>query len=462
MRSFNIFYLYLMVIFTSLSTSCNLAWANPQKNHSNKQFIVIRDTEIESIIKSWVTPVLEAAGLGSNSVKIIIVQNPNVNAFVAGGANIFIYTGLIDMTDSPGELIGVIAHEIGHITGGHLIKTRDAMERASYESIIGAILGIGAAIATGDGSAAPAISLGGSSMAMTRLLAHSRVQEASADQAALTFLEKAKINPSGILSFMEKLKSQSLMPTDRQSEYVQTHPLIQNRIDAVKARIAKSAFKQKPYPKKWLKQHALIRAKLLGFIHPEQVSWAYDDKDKSIPAQYARAIAAYRNDLIDKSLNLIDGLLAKEPDNPYFLELKGQMLVDYGRGGQALPYYRKAVSILPKAPLLRVELAHTMIEASYADPDNKKILKEAIDNLERALQDEPRSAKAHRLLATAYGRMGNENMAKIHLAEEAILQRKFSYAEELANSVLNLSAKKSKEWVLAKDVLSFIKSNRGI
>ena len=190
----------------------------------------IRDTEIEAILKSWSAPIFKAAGLDPEGVHIILVKDDAVNAFVAGGSNIFVYTGRIEKTESPGELIGVIAHETGHIAGGHLIRSREAMERASYESMIGALLGLGAAIAGGNPSAASAGIAGSSTFAQRSYLAYSRVQESSADQAALSFLEKAQINPSGMESFMEKMKSDMYVPESQQSEYVRTHPLMENRM----------------------------------------------------------------------------------------------------------------------------------------------------------------------------------------------------------------------------------------
>ena len=418
---------------------------------------LIRDTEIENTIRLWASPIFEAAGLDPLGVNILLAQSDVVNAFVAGGPNIFLYTGLINKTSDPGELIGVIAHETGHISGGHLIRMREALERASYESIIGMILGAGVAIASGDAGAAPAISLGGNSFAQRRFLAHSRVHESSADQAAFTFLEKAKINPSGMVSFMGKLKADNYIPENQQSEYVRTHPLINNRIESMERRMSESAYKNKSYPDTWKDQHARMKAKLVGFISPGKVAWVYGDRDVSIPAQYARAIAAYRNNHVNDALKRIDDLLEIEPNNQYFLELKGQMLVDFSRIDEAIPYYKKALDIMPEATLFRVALAHALIESAG---QNEAPLLEAIDNLERALREESRSSRVHRLLATAYGRVNQKNNAKIHLAEEAVLQRRFSYAQQHAQSVLESETVGSKLWVKAKDIISFIETTK--
>ncbi|MCB1562932.1 MAG: M48 family metalloprotease [Alphaproteobacteria bacterium] len=415
---------------------------------------IIRDTEIENTLKTWVEPLLEASQIDRNGLKIILVESPQVNAFVAGGANIFLYTGLIEKTDAPGELIGVLGHEMGHITGGHLVITRDAMERASYESILGTVLGIGTAIATGNGAAASAIIAGGNSVAQRKFLAHSRVNESSADQAALSFFEKAALDPQGLASFMYKIESEELLPASNQSEYVRTHPLTRDRIEAIEARAKNSPYKDKPLPPEWIEQHARMKAKLVGFINPGRVPWVYDDRDHSVAARYARTIAAYRTNDIDKALAGIDDLLQEEPQNPYFHELKGQMLVDFSRIDEGVSSYREAVKLLPDAPLLRMALAHALIETGR----DGAVLEEALKHLRRALKDEPRSARIYRLMATASGRLGEESLAKLYLAEEATLQRRLPYARQQAESALSGLKEGSREWLEAKDLLAHIEN----
>ncbi|MCD8520087.1 MAG: M48 family metalloprotease [Alphaproteobacteria bacterium] len=418
--------------------------------------VLIRDTEIEGIIEEWAEPLVRAADLPVGGVQIILVQSPELNAFVAGGANIFIYTGLIERTDGPGELLGVLAHELGHIAGGHLIRGRAAMERASYESILGTILGIGAAIASGDGAAAAAISTGASSIAARRFMAFSRVQESSADQAALTFMDKAGMDSAGLGSFLGELESEELLPASRQSEYVRTHPLTSNRIAAVETRSKESAAAGKAFPAEWVEQHARMRAKLIGFISPEQVAWKYDDQDKGIPARYARAIAAYRQHDVAKALKEIDSLIASEPQNPYFQELKGQMLVDFGQVSEAIPYYRKSVSLLKEAPLIQIALGHALIESG----DNPSNLNEAVRQLEQALIREPRSSRAYRLLGIAYGKLGQEGKAKLNLAEESVLQGRFDYAKDLAEGAVRTFPEGSREWLQAKDILNYLENRK--
>ena len=418
---------------------------------------VIRDAEIEEYMQEWFAPIYAAAGMSPDQVKIIIVQDSQINAFVAGGANIFFYTGLLQKTSNPGEVIGVMAHELGHITGGHLIRGREAMEQASYESILGMILGVGAAIASGDGGAAATIGSGASSMAQRGFLKNTRAFESSADQAALKYFAKAQMNPTGFETFLKKLESQELLPSSQQSEYVRSHPLTRDRVDTVALRVDQSPDKDKAWPDKWNRQHKMMLAKLAGFITPQQVVWTYDDRDNSIEALTARAIAAYRMNEIDKALKLSDQLLALEPNNPYSLELKGQMLMDFGRVAQAVPFYEKAVANKPDAGLIRIALAHAQIET--AGNDSAKLQK-AIENLKRAQKDEPRSSRLHRLLATAYGRGGDEPRAKLHLAEEALLQGKRSYAKSQAETASKGLKQGSSDWIRANDIINYVQSNK--
>lgn len=415
--------------------------------------VIIRDTEMEAVIKHWAEPVIIAAGLNPAAIRFVIVKGNDVNAFVAGGQNIFIYTGLLEKTDSPDEVIGVIAHELGHIRGGHLITTQGALENASYESVLGAILGLGAAVLTGQGGFAAAVAAGSQSAALGRFLAFSRVQESSADQSGLSSLDKAGMSPRGLLSFMEKMEKDELLPADQQAAWIRTHPLARDRVEAMKAGTARSAHKDAQMPAEWIDQHKRIMAKMNAFIKPERVAWDYKTTDTSIPAQYARTVAAYRQNRVEESLRLMDGLLAQESDNPFFWELKGQMLTDFGRVEEALPAYRRAIALYPDAPLIRVALANALVETAAKD---SKRLDEAITLLERAQRDEPRMGRIYRLLATAWGRKGNEPMAKLYLAEEALLNGDRDYAKKMAEAATAGFEKNSRGWLRAQDVLSFI------
>ena len=448
-KKINFIYAMLMMVLFTINSSL------PAKAGLS----IVRDTEIEKTLEEWIEPLLKANNMPVGSVKIIIVQSSDINAFVAGGANIFIYTGLIEKSENPEEIIGVLAHELGHIAGGHLVRSREAIERASYEMILGTLLGIGTAIATGNGGAAAAISAGTGEMAKRKFLSFSRVQESSADQAALKSLQKANISALGLKSFMEKLKNENLLPENQQSEYVRTHPLTGNRIEAISAVIDKNPAGKRA-SKKWVEQHLRMKAKLTGFIKPEYVDWNYDDTDHSINADYARAIAAYRKNETEKSLKIINSLIEREHGNPYFIELKAQMLMDYGNIDEAIALYRKAVDILPDAPLIRSSLAHALIE-SYKDGSDKNILEEAISNLKLAIKKEPRNARNYRFLATAYGKIGKDGMAQLYLAEEAFVHGNYEYAINRAEFAAQKLTKESKDWLKSQDIIHYSKMRLG-
>lgn len=419
---------------------------------------IIRDEEIERTLEGWMAPLLEAQNMDAESVNVILVQSPNINAFVTGGANIFIYTGLIERTDTPGEVIGVLAHELGHISGGHLIRGQEALKNASYESILGTLLGIGVALATGESGAAGAISAGANSMAQRRFLAHSRVEEASADQSALTTLERAQIDPQGFYSFMEKLESEELLPTDQQSEYVRSHPLTRNRLDAIQAGIDRSKVAGQGYKDKWVEDHARMKAKLIGYINPGHIEWQYDPRNQTIAANYARSIAAYRQDKIDLAVKLVDELIVQEPQNPYFYELKGQALVEYGRLSEGIDSYKSAHRLMKKkSPLIEAALGHALVEYAQKLPEagKKKTLSDAILHFKTSLALEPNSPSTHRNIAIAYGRNGQENLAQLHLAEEAMLRREYQRATQFAKAQLPNFEENSREWLRLKDIIHF-------
>jgi len=414
---------------------------------------IIRDTEIEQNFRTWTGGIVSAAGMKPEQIKIILIQSPEVNAFVAGGANIFIYTGLIGLSDNVGQVVGVVAHELGHIAGGHLTRMADVSKNASFEAMLGAIVGIGAAIATGDsGAAAAGISIG-QGQAMNRFLSFSRVQESSADQAGFRFLTTANLNPEGLPEFLNKLSSQELLPVSQQSAFVRTHPLSRDRVEALQHKVDESPLRTKAYPSEWDNQYGRVKAKLLAFTSPQQVIYKYPASDNSIPAQYARAISSYRLNQMTPALQRMDSLIAQEPKNPYFHELKGQILYEFGKASESVGSFEKAVSLSPDSGLIRMALAQSLIESAGK---NQAKLKEAIDHLKRAEKDERRSTQIKRLLATAYGKMGREPEARVFLAEEALMRGQRDEAARMAEATLKQLPPNSPEAIRAKDIINTV------
>jgi predicted Zn-dependent protease len=398
---------------------------------------VIRDAEIEATLDAWTAPLLQAAGMGPRSVRVLIVAAPDVNAFVAGGANIFIFTGLLLEARSPEEVTGVIAHELGHVVGGHLIAGRQAARYASYKAILLEALGMAAG--------APGL---GTHVGMRDLLAHSRAQESAADQAAVTFLERAGMGAQGLPSFLAHLGALNPGPSDPRAAYTRTHPLTGQRLDALERRVAGGGGAQMGPAAD--AAFARMQAKTLGYLHPERVARAYPASDTSVPAVYARAVAAWRASRLEPALAGADALLNTIPNDPYFLELKGQILLEAGDAERAVPYYQRAVAAAPQAGLIRIGLGHALLEAG--DPQT------AARELTRAVRDEPRSALAHRLLATAHGRLGDEPRARLHLAEEAALRGRTADARAHAAAALKGLPPGSAEALQAGDILAVLDS----
>jgi predicted Zn-dependent protease len=406
---------------------------------------VIRDEEIEQSLRIFGKPVFDQAGLSPSAVKFILIDQNELNAFVAGGQNIFFFTGLILRTKNPAELIGVMAHETGHIANGDLIRMRSEMEDLSFQMMAATLLGIAIGAASGSGEAGMAVISAGSSVGQRTALRHSRIQETAADQSAVAYLKGARMPVSGLVSFMEQLADQELLPESQQTEYVRTHPLTRDRISSLEH--AADGYKGAPMPAAWNDLHARMVAKLKGFLLPDQ---ALQDKGTSVPARYGRAIALYRKGKIDDALKLLAPLIKEEPANPYFLELKGQMLFEYGRIDESLPVYAKAVELAPNSGLIRSAYGHALLESGK---DTQKHYAEAVKQLQRALQTEPKDVKTHRFLGIAYGKQGQVGMSHLHLAEEQLLRGKTDFAIREAKLAQQSLAKNSASWVRSGDIL---------
>lgn len=417
--------------------------------HAQRGISLIRDAEIEHIIRTYATPLWQVAGLDPDSVDIYIVNDDSLNAFVAAGQKLFMNTGLLLRSENASQVIGVMAHETGHISGGHLSRTQDEISNAVTSSILGMLLG-GAAMATGRGDVGAAIMQGSQQLAMSNFMSFSRGQESAADSAAMRFLDATGQSAKGFAEFFDILGEQELLSATQQQPYARTHPLSRDRVDTVRNFIMKSRNSNTPTKPEFEIMHARMKAKLTGFMRPMQtVLKSYPETDTSMPARYARSIAFYRIANLAKSTALIDQLLVEYPNDAYFHELKGQMLFENGRGAEALPSYEKAVSLDPTSSLLRVELAHAQIERN--DP---ALRTKAIEHLQYALSKEPDEARSWRYLATAYGQNDQMGESSLALAEEAMLKRNTVDAVGLAKRAQGLLPKGSANWLRAGDIIA--------
>ena len=408
---------------------------------------LIRDAEIEDTIRSYAAPLLEAAGLGEGGVKLHIVNDQSINAFVAGGPNLFLSSGMLAASEEPGEIIGVIAHEIGHIAGGHLVRTRDAMENASTEMILATVIAAGAIVA-GQGEVGSAVLSGGQAVAQQSFLRYSRAQEESADQAAIRLLESTGQSAEGLLRMFQRLEERERLSLGDANSYASTHPLTRERIRFVRDHVARTGGAVEETPEAVSIAHRRMVAKLKGFLDPpEETFRAYPDEDRSLEARYARAIAYYKIPDLKQSLEALDALLADYPDDPWFHELKGQVLFENGRVAQAIKPYARAVALKEDSALLRLGLARAQIETG--DP---ALIAEAAENLDVASRLEPKEPQHWYQLGIARGRAGERPASSLAFAEAAYLRGDAQTALRHASIAAEGLPYGSASWLRAEDI----------
>ena len=423
---------------------------------SARAISLIRDTEIENTIRVYSRPIFEAAGLEASDIQIHIVNDTTLNAFVAGGQRLFINTGLLMRAEHAGQVIGVIAHETGHISGGHLVRLQESLRHSTAKSILTLVLGGIAAVATGQAEAAGAVIAGGATIQQRSILSYTRTMEQAADQAAVAFLDEAGYSGRGLLQFLSTLSGQELLSSERQDPYLRSHPLTRDRIEFMRNHVATSRSSDTPLRNDLVRAHARLRAKLKGFINPPpRTLREYKADDASFAARYARAIAFKEQFKIDKSLALLEGLLSESPNDPFLHELKGDVLQDAGRIAESIPPYQKAVEMLPWAALIRISLAQSQLELN-----DRQMSDAALENLQQAVRYEPEVPILWRLLATAHARNDDQANVMLSLAEEALLNGKKSEARHRSTRAMALLPEGSASWIRAQDIKQAAKKKK--
>jgi predicted Zn-dependent protease len=411
---------------------------------------LIRDAEIEATIRAYAEPVFKVAGLDAAAIKVHLVDDNSINAFVAPGMNMFINTGLLIRADRPNQVIGVIAHETGHISGGHLVRIQEELRNATIESILAMLAGIGAGVASGNAGVGAGAMMLGQGIAQRNVLKYSRTQEASADQAGMGFLDDTHQSSRGMLEFFEKLESQMLLNTSAQDPYLQTHPLTRDRVASVQEHVDHSPYSDAQDSPALIEMHQRMLAKLKGYLWPlDQVLLAFPKTDTSQPARYARAIAYYRVSRMKEALILMDSLLQESPEDPFYLEQKAQILFENGRLADAVPLYQRAVELRPREALLRQELGQVELET-----EDQRYVKPAITNLEFAARMQSNDPNVWRLLAIAYGRDGQLAMSALAQAEQAAAAGDKREARLQARRALKGLPSGSAGWLRANDIVS--------
>lgn len=407
---------------------------------------LIRDTEIEEILARDAEPILKAAGIDAKSVEIVLIGSKELNAF-AGPRVMGFNTGLILESDDPNELQGVIAHEVGHLAAGHSARRGEMSSAGMKPFLLTMGLGVLAALA---GSPEAAAGLAGSASYFGTLgaLGYSREQEGRADQAGAALLDKAGLSGKGLAEFFDNFRYQEVFDEARRFAYFRSHPISSDRIESLRRKVEVQPNYNKKDSPEAMAEHAVMKAKLDGFLNPGVAITKYDEKAKDYPSRYARAIAYYQLKEPDRALKLVDALLQDQPTNPYLWELKGQILFEFGRTEEAEMPQRKSVELKPEAPLLRVNLGQTLI----ALDDRKKVL-EGVGELKRALTQEEDNAVAWRLLAEAHDKLGEDGLARLATAEYNFYIGDKRQARVFAMRAREMLARGTPEWRRATDIV---------
>lgn len=375
---------------------------------------LLRDAEIEAILREYTDPILEAAGLVPEDVEIYIVNDPSLNAFVTGGQNIFIHTGLIIRSETPGQLKGVIAHEAGHIAGAHGARRASDLAASSRPGYISIGLGI-IAIAAGAPEVGVALIANAQQLTALNFFVHTRAQESSADQAGLTYLEKTGQSGKGLVDFFEEFRYQQVLSQARRFEYFQTHPLASDRIARLRKRAQENGLWDVPDSERSVHQMALMHAKLIGYLEPPvKVYQRYPETDTSLPARYARAHSAINTLDFELALSETAHLLEAEPNNPYFHELHGFILFQKGDVKGSIEPYRKAVEMSDGNSQLLISYARSMV--ARGEPGD---VEEGETALRRSILTEPENAFAWSELAKALDKQGRRGEAELATAERS-------------------------------------------
>ena len=428
-----------------------LAMAGQPIAASAQNLSVLRDAETEALLQDMVDPLAEAAGLREGGVDIVLLSDTNINAFVRGGQRIFIFSGLLLEADDAGEVQGVLAHELGHITGGHINRFSEAAGSATRITLLSALIAAAAVFAGADGAAAAGILQAGQQAATGSFLAFSRAQEASADAAGAQYLARAGISGRGSLRFFQRLENAEFrrgISQNNDREYGRTHPLSGNRIARLREDYIRDPAWDTPTDPVLQERFVRARAKLYGYLAPpERVLTAYPSHMTSVAARYARAYAYHRDAQVELALQEVSALLAQEPDNPYFLELKGQVLLESGRVEEALGPLREATRLTGSNPLIASMLGHALLAS-----EDRSNFPEAERVLRAALGRDRANPFAWYQLGAVYQQLGDTPRARLASAELAILSGNAQSALVNARAAEQSLTAGSPDWIRAQDV----------
>jgi len=425
---------------------------------------LIRDTEIETLLNDYARPLFRAAGLGTGRVQMRIVRNDSFNAFVLDGRNVFVHTGTLTQSETPNQVIGVIAHETGHISGGHLAALRARIARDQTRALLVQILGIGAliggAVAGGDtgrevGSAGQGVLGAGGEIILRSLLAERRSQEGAADQAGLTFLNATRQSGRGMLETFERFAQQEYISDAHKDAFVRSHPVATDRLARLRELVERSPHYGEKDPPALQLRHDLMRAKLAGYLdRPGVVLNRYPASDKSLPARYARALARFFQGgpgALEAALADVEGLIRDRPDYPYFWEVKGDLLMRSGRMKEAIPSLRQALNLVPDASLIRVQLATALQSGGGGDA---AAVAESVELLRKSLIED-QNPRAYRMLANAFYTQGKGPEADAMQAQAHFYEGDLKQAQIFAKRAQTRLTRGTPVWENNEDVINY-------
>ena len=408
---------------------------------------ILRDAESEALLDLMAAPLIEAAGLEKRNVEMVLIQDNSINAFVAGGLAVYIHSGLLLAADNANEVQGVIAHELGHVAGGHAIRSSEGIKTATGITLLSLVAGA-LAMAAGAGEAGAAIMAAGQQVALSKFLAFSREQESRADQAGAQYLGKAGISGKGSIAFFKRLQNLEFRYSIPQDDsYARTHPLSGERISVLQEIYERDPTWNTKTDPAIEARFQRIKAKLAGFIDPKQALVKFPVTDLSIPARYARAYAWHRTAYPEQALSEADNLLRAVPNDPYFLELKGQILLESGRAVDSLPVLREAVARTNAQPLIASLFGHALIAT-----EDQANLDEAARVLKASVTKDNENPFAWYQLGVVYEHKGDAPRAALASAESFYLQNRPYQALASARAAMNGIAQGTPDWIRAQDI----------
>ncbi len=412
---------------------------------------ILRDAETEQLLIDMAAPLVEASELEPGNLELVLINDGSINAFVAGGQLVFVHSGLLNAADTANEVQGVIAHEMGHITGGHVVRFEERTRAATGITILSLLIGVAAALAGAPADAAMGTVMAGQQAAMGSFLAFNRDQEAATDLAAARYLSGAGISGRGMLKFFERLRNNEIRRGFSQSQeaaYMRTHPLTGDRLRTLRGLFEADPAWEAPDDAGLQERFIRVRAKLYGYLaEPRRTLIYFPASDTSTAAHYARAYAYHKDAQLDRALAEVDALLAREPDNPYFLELKGQVLLESGRPLAALEPLKVATDLTRNHPLIASIYGHALIatEDSRYHAEAERVLRAAVSR-------DRYNPFAWYQLGVVYAERGDLPRARLASAEQQVMNRRYLEALRNAEAAEAALPYGSSDWLRAQDI----------